>query len=112
MDVSHIFHNVLHLFQTTLGNISASKLKQPLSKELRHEWTKRRRPTIQQLTSSQLTEEYAKLAKIKQEVFENEKENAKEKMKRDEIIFKLRKRKLELEIKQKIIEIKKIKRAT
>lgn len=56
---------------------SASKLKQqPLSKELRYELTMKRRPTTT-IHLKPLAEEYAKLAKIKQEVFANENENAK-----------------------------------
>ncbi|KAG5867946.1 hypothetical protein JTB14_020466 [Gonioctena quinquepunctata] len=56
------------------SNFSANQLRKRISEPLEHERSKRRRPNIQQLNSSQLSEEYLKLAKLKQEYYENEKE--------------------------------------
>nr|CAI5854268.1 unnamed protein product [Callosobruchus analis] len=76
-----------------------------LSQELRHNWTNRRRPKIQQLHSSKLAEKYSELAQIKSDVFKREKENLIKRECREEVLFRLQKRKLELVIKLKEIEI-------
>lgn len=76
---------------------------------MKNNWTKRRRPGIQQLSSSELSEEYLKLAKIRSDLYEAEKENMTRRREREEIIFQLQKRKLELEIEQKELENKKLK---
>ncbi|VEN51212.1 unnamed protein product [Callosobruchus maculatus] len=76
-----------------------------LSQELRHTWTSRRRPKLQQLHSSKLAEEYSELAKIKLDVFKTEKENLIKRECREEELFKLQKRKLELDIQLKEIEL-------
>ncbi|KAG5866842.1 hypothetical protein JTB14_027327 [Gonioctena quinquepunctata] len=55
--------------------------------------------TNKRVTKPQLVGEYASLAKIKQEVFEAEKMYKERKQEREEILFKLKKNKLELDIK-------------
>nr|CAI5828150.1 unnamed protein product [Callosobruchus analis] len=56
-----------------------------LSQELRHNWTNRRRPKIQQLHSSKLAEEYSELAQIKSDI-KREKKSYKKRMSRRRII--------------------------
>ncbi|VEN37327.1 unnamed protein product [Callosobruchus maculatus] len=55
---------------------SSHTLKRPNSAPLVNRWPKGRRPNIQQLPSIQLFDEYGKLAKLKLEYYEIEKENA------------------------------------
>lgn len=68
------------------------------SDALKPMWTKRRRPAVQQLTSSQLSEEYLQLAKIKQECYEAERAGILKRNQHNEEIFELQKKKLLLEI--------------
>ncbi|XP_031330653.1 uncharacterized protein LOC116161445 [Photinus pyralis] len=81
------------------SKVAANDLSQPLSKGLKRTWTKRRRPGIQQQSSSKLTEEYSMLAKMKLQLCEMEKENISIRTERENIIFELSKKKLENEIK-------------
>lgn len=74
---------------------------------LKDTWTKRRRPAIQQLSSSKLSEEYLALATVKRECFLLEKENMQSKRQRDDEIFELEKQKLLLDIKIKEHELHK-----
>lgn len=79
------------------------------SSSLKTTWTKRRRPAIQQHSSSKLAEEYSQLAKIKHECFEEEKKNIMLRRSREEQIFELEKKKLKLDIEIREQEFKKIK---
>ncbi|KAG5866833.1 hypothetical protein JTB14_016563 [Gonioctena quinquepunctata] len=91
----------------TWKKATASDLKRPVTEELKNHWLKRRRPAIQQ-PASQLEDEYASLAMLKQEVFEGEKTHRERKQEREEILFELEKNKLELDIKIRQLQLKKL----
>ncbi|CAG9773628.1 unnamed protein product [Ceutorhynchus assimilis] len=98
-----------NILNTNWGDFSAIKLQAPVAAQLKQGCTKRRRPNMGQLSSSQLTDEYVKLGQIKMEYFEAEKKNAARHNERQEELFQLQKRKLNLEIAIKEEELKKIK---
>ncbi|KAG5888850.1 hypothetical protein JTB14_037688 [Gonioctena quinquepunctata] len=83
---------------------------QPASAELKQKWTKRRGPNIQQLTSSQLSEEYMKLGKIKLELYTTERENSLRRRQREDI-FELEKKELKLDVQLREMEIEKFKQS-
>ncbi|KAG5873018.1 hypothetical protein JTB14_037632 [Gonioctena quinquepunctata] len=64
--------------------------------------------TNRRVTKPQLVGDYASLAKIKQEVFEAEKTYKERKQEREEILFELEKNKLELDIKIRLLQLKKL----
>ncbi|KAG5873421.1 hypothetical protein JTB14_015921 [Gonioctena quinquepunctata] len=96
-------------YQKTINH--RSKSMQPTSAELKQKWAKRRRPNIQQLTSSQLSEEYMKLAKIKLELYTTVEENSSRGRQREEDIFELEKKKLKLDVQLREMEIEKFKQS-
>ncbi|CAH1109753.1 unnamed protein product [Psylliodes chrysocephalus] len=93
------------------GNVNPSLLKTPVTPVLKtkNRWSNRRRPAIKNQTSSQLAEEYTKLANIKSEVWEIDKENKLMEQKQKQELFILQKKNLLLDIELKELQIKKIK---
>lgn len=81
----------------------------PKSECLKSTWLKRRRPAIQQLPSSKLSEQYLSLSHVKIECFQAEKENLKAREKREQEIFELQKRKLLIQIEIESEKLKELK---
>ncbi|GLV41746.1 hypothetical protein CBL_12035 [Carabus blaptoides fortunei] len=99
------------------GNHKADNLKTPVSKKLRSlqpEWKNCRRPrtSTNVIYSSHIAEQYSKLATIKLELAEMQRDAFKEelaiKQERENIEFELKKRSIELDIELKQIQLKKM----